>query len=73
MLRFSDIPAPGNAPSEEQDRDFQKPVVTVVACQPSAGAACHLRGPGDRFRLSGYRVGTGSFVTERPYPQLKRC
>ena len=73
MLRFSDSPAPGNAPCEEQGRDFQEHVVTVVACQPAAGTTCHLRGPGDRFRLSGYRVGTGSFVTERPYSQLKRC
>ena len=45
----------------------------MVPCQPAPGTSCHLRGQGDRFRFSGYSMGTGSFVTERPYSQVKRC
>lgn len=39
----------------------------------SAGTSSHLQGLGDRFRLAGCRMGTGSCVIEKPHSQVKRC
>lgn len=44
-----------------------------LPASPSAGTFGYLRGLGERLWLYGYRVGTDSFVMERPHSQVKKC